>query len=180
MPEYRYALIALVAASVALPGVANAATKPATCRLLVDRVGDTGPLGSPSLDITSGDIATGDTTAVGVLRVADLGATRVGDGVWTLRFAVGTGTYAFTLRGGVPSFTRNGVATGSPLVIADTAANEIRWSVARAAVTDLPAKPKGDPIGGLSAETSNGPLTVDAATSTGTYADGAPSCVTAG
>lgn len=75
----RTALIAVLALAAAAPGPASAATKkkaplpPPSCNLITDDAGDgkgmSGTVTSDTLDVLSGDLATGKTELVAVLRV---------------------------------------------------------------------------------------------------------------
>jgi hypothetical protein len=194
MREHRHALIrsavaatATAAALVALPGTAGAAAVKPVCNLLVDAVDDTYPLDAPYADVRGGDVASGDVHVAGALRLVDLDAASFGGPAgarWDLSFVAGAARYTFGARVSAlgvlqASFTRDGIPAGLPTVALNAMTNTITWTVPRASVTDLPAKPKGDPIGGLAAATFVGPadLAADAGTSDGTYADGAPSCL---
>lgn len=201
MPRYRHALIRLAvagtataAALVALPGTAGAASPKLvrTCNLLLDPVADTAPLDAPHLDILSGDIATGATSVAGVLRVRDLGTaatSALAGGRWDLSFGIDGARYTFGVRTDVfgavqPSFTRDAGAgprpAGPVTVSLNLVTDTITWTAPRSAVVELPAEPDGDTLAGLAARTYFGPAdsTTDVATSTKTYTDGWPSCVT--
>ena len=204
MNGYRHALIrvavvagaATAAALVALPGTASAATPKATCNLVVDPLHDTAPaqLDAPHLDIKSADVATGQTTVVGVVRVRDLGsaaASVVAGGRWDLSFGTGGSRYTFTLRvdpfgAAQPSFTRDPgtgpVPAGPVSVVVNGVTNTITWTVPRTSVVELPPTPdRTTVLGGFVVRTYAGPadLAADAASSAGQYLDGTPSCVRA-
>lgn len=203
MNGYRHASFRLVtvaalaaAAVTTLPASASKPVQKPVCNLLLDAIGDatTPPLPSdPALDILSGDIASGATTVVGVLRVKDLpaGTSLAATGSrWDLGFSVGGARYTYSFSTDVlgrstATLTRTGgtvVKTIPVSAAANFATNEIAWSVPRSAVVELPAVPAGDPITGINAATYDSPVarTVDVATSKAVYADGAPSCVKAG
>jgi hypothetical protein len=186
----RLAVTALAAGGVVVVGAApaSAAKSPPSCRLLVDPVGDVSPSYSAVVDVVSADVASGDTTVVGVLRVRDLRAsdTATASGArWDLGFDVNGTRYTYGLRRDAQGFYTATFSRG-PVVVAGPmkfvlGTDSITWTVPRSAVKDLPAKPHGDLLSGLGAETyaSAADVAADRATSKATYTDGAPSCVPA-
>jgi hypothetical protein len=144
----RSLFVAAVAALLALPGAASAAT---SCNLVTDKAGD-GYVGHPaagvdakSLDIRSLDVATGKKTLVVVLRVAttkaaDDPATALGM-AWDVSFKIGKADYRFSRRvgpgGNVVSegATTNG-ATLSGVKVTVTGTT-ITWTVPRSSVAAL-------------------------------------------
>lgn len=191
MRRYPHALICLALA--VLPGTAHAAQpkQVPTCNLLVDALHDTVPFDAPHLDIRSGDVASGDTTVAGVLRLRDLApaatATLAG-GRWDLSFGIDGARYTFVLRmdatGAVqPAFLRDAgdgpMPAGPVTVTMNLVTGTITWTVPRANVAELPPTPAGDVLAGLAATTYVGVTgsTADSALSARTYTDGWPSCV---
>ena len=188
----RVSVTALAAGGIVVAGAASAsATKPKppppACTLLVDPTGDVAaPTYAGDVDILSGDVASGQSTVVGVLRVRDFGtsypATASG-ARWDLGFDVNGTRYTFGLRRDAQGFYATTfsrgtlVVTGAVQVLVGNAS--ITWTVPRSAVPDLPATPAGDVLSGLGAETyaSAAGIAADRATSNARYADGAPSCV---
>jgi hypothetical protein len=116
------------------------------CNLLIDPRGDTAFPATSPLDIVSGDVATGTTTLVAVVRVADVDSTDPVAALgqrWDFGFTVGAGNYVLTARRDFSAkvtaeMTRNGVPAATPTVVLDAVRNEVRWQVARSDVPDLP------------------------------------------
>ena len=182
----------LTAGAVALPATAQAAVPKATCNLLVDPLGDTRPVSSEHLDVRSGDLASGPLTVVGVLRLRSLRVTdeyAATGARWDLSFTVNGARYVFSLRrdatGAYTATFSRAYGLGDPVAIATPAwalvGDEIRWTVPRALVGELPAVPAGDGMHGLSAATFGTPADIqaDLALTSASYADGTPSCVRA-
>lgn len=180
------ALAALPVVAVATP--ANAAT----CNLIVDAVGDAGVLNnallrSDHVDIVSGDVASGPTTVVAVLRLKSLDpdlASNLGP-AWKIGWNIGTNNYTASVRrtlgpigSYITEFSVNGTLAGPVSVAVDVTNDTITWTIPRSLLPDL-ATP-GATFTALRATTTVLSSTSDIAfSSTATYVDQSPSCVPA-
>lgn len=171
-----------------------AAPKPKPlCKLIVDAEGDgrsvaVNAISSPSLDIVSGDVATGKKNIVGVLRLkttdtSDL-APKLG-ARWVLLFTVSGTKYTLTrsLSSGTNGqFTWGMTAGGENVDVSKIAppkvdATSITWTVPRSTVSGLKkSKQKLDELAG---STKVGGTNADSAPSDKFYPDLHPSCVKA-
>ena len=201
MRRYRHAsvrvAVASAAAVAALAPAASAKPKPEPepvvpiCNVIVDYAGDTS---YGDADILSGDIASGTKLVTAVLRLRSLAFTdpvvRTG-ARWELAFTVGGSRYAYSTRrdalGATTStFTRQAqggpaVVVAVPMTTLDTAARQVRWSVPRTVIPELPVEPAGTKMYGLTAATWVSPADVAADVALGkSYPDGYPSCVQTG
>ncbi|HEU0131817.1 MAG TPA: hypothetical protein VFQ85_12585 [Mycobacteriales bacterium] len=184
----------LLAAAVLAPLLA--ATAPAhaiTCNVLVDPVGDASPAASaavpssPDLDIISADVASSSTAVAGVLRVRSLQTsplTTLG-AQWSLRWEINGTPYVLIARrdvNGAYTASTGGGFVPQQLAFAVNATNSsFTWHTLRSSLPDLPATTGTAVFDHISASTavSAGVATTnaDAATTSGTYLDGTPSCV---
>ncbi|HEU0131584.1 MAG TPA: hypothetical protein VFQ85_11415 [Mycobacteriales bacterium] len=160
------------------------------CNLIVDGRGDgsnriTGIPDSPSLDIVGGDVATGKSTVVGVLRldrydVANDPTAFLGF-EWNLRFTIKGTTYAFTYADGRGTYGKSaGFMMDSAKIATPTVKavkNTITWSVPRKVVPGL--KKTGQTLVNLAATSGYDRTSADAASTTKKYADLYPSCLKA-
>lgn len=195
----RLSLAAVTA--VLATAVAGASPAVATgCPLISDRAGDADLLGQrdldgpPELDLLSGDLASGPTTVVGVLRVASLAPdVRTTAGTrWILRWEIGSTIYVLEARrdqagvySGALRADNGGIVTVTPLPLSVDAVNAtFAWVAPRGAVPHL-ATPGAafEQIGAASylALVRDGTMSVDAAEAGfGTvYVDQSPGCVAA-
>lgn len=185
-------LPAVVAALVALPGAASAAT---ACNLVKDAANDAAvgnpasPAKTPAFDIRSLDVASGKKTFVVVMRMgttnlsgdpaATLGMT------WNVTFKVADTSLRFNRQVG-PNGTvigESAQANGNPIagLKVTTAGNAITWTVPR---TGVPKLKKGAVVTSFYASTSAPTAAYDSAPDNGVasgarYTDGQKSCVKA-
>jgi hypothetical protein len=182
-------LLAMGLAATASPAIA-AKPKPvrAVCNLFADGEGD-GKLAaapvvtSPALDIVGGDVATGRSTVVALLRLKSTDTSndtwaKALTYQWQLFFTVATSRVVFTRtvsRGSYDdSFTVRGVtgAAGDLKVVMD--ATSIRWTIPRKVLGTLRPKAVFSGITGATSGTgSNGDYGGNATT----YTDLTPSCL---
>jgi hypothetical protein len=176
-------------ASTAVTAQAVDRRKP-VCNLIVDGRGDganrvTGFPKSPSLDIVGGDVATGKSTVVGVLRLDTYDVqndpTAFLGFEWNLRFTIKGTTYSFTYADGRGTYGKSaGFMMGSANIATPTVKvgkNTISWSIPRKTVPGL--KKTGQKLLNLAATSGYDKTSADAASSTKTYTDLYPSCVKA-
>ena len=193
--------VALAAAGLAVPANAAAAAK-AVCLQIVDASGDGMTLGAPhsldSLDILSGDIATGKKNLVGALRLKSVtpDPTLRGGLTYTLSFSTGGVAHQFVYRvygtgereaelgiGG----TGLGATVHAVDVVVDQSTGTVTWVAPRKLVPAL--KKPGAKFSGLGAAThvSNNLKTpggttkssfgADSAQSGKSYTDMTPTCL---
>lgn len=176
------ALTALTAVALAVPAQAS------TCNLLVDPAGDglwVGGISSSQLDIRSGDVASGATTVVAVLRMTSLVDnlySQLGPS-WTMGWRINGNSYTAQLRRGIGP-TPNYIAvfaspsgTITPAWSYDLGTGVITWTIPRSALPDL-ATP-GQTFTNIGARTALLSTDADQAISTATYVDQTASCVPA-
>jgi hypothetical protein len=189
----RSLLVAAVAALLALPGAASAAT---SCNLVTDKAGDgyvghpLGGVSSKALDIRGVDVATGKKTLVVVLRMAttktaDDPATAAGM-AWDVSFKIAGTDHRFSRRVG-PGGTvvsEGGSTNGTTLsgVKVAVSGTVITWTVPRSAVAAL--KKRGAAFTHFFGATTATGLGYDQAPNGGVvsparYVDGTRSCVKA-
>jgi hypothetical protein len=179
------ALSALTAVALAVPAQA------AGCPMLTDVAGD-GTWGlvplvsSPQLDIRSGDVASGATTVVAVLRMTSLVDnlySQLGP-QWGIAWSINGNSYSATLRRGagpVPSYIatfQSPSGTSTPAWSYDLGTGVITWTMPRSALPDL-ATP-GQTFSNLRAQTALLSGSADQAfASSATYVDQTAGCVPA-
>ena len=180
----------ILSAVATLAVTALAAPASATvCPILTDPAGDGGwPLSapvvhSPQLDILSADVATGATTLVAVLRLADLDGDNVGllGVTWRLGWRLDGAPQGVEVRRAPNGrVTATFVAGGTPVPAAvafDYGTDAITWTVPR---TDVPGLAAGATFALFGANSNVFSSTADtAAEFTNTYVDGDPGCVPA-
>jgi hypothetical protein len=176
------ALTALTAVALAVPAQAS------TCNLLVDVAGDgqwVGGINSSQLDIRSGDVASGPTTVVAVLRMTSLVDniySQLGPS-WTIAWTIDGHGYAADLRRGAgpnPTYVAtfsSPSGTVTPAWSYDLGTGVITWTIPRSALPDL-ATP-GRTFTEIRAVTRLLSSSADQALSTATYDDQTASCVPA-
>jgi hypothetical protein len=180
------ALSALTAVALAVPAQAS------TCNLLVDVAGDgiwslgAGVVNSPQLDIRSGDVASGATTVVAVLRMTSLVDnvySQLGPG-WSIGWRINGHAYTADLRRGIgpnpnyiATFESPSGTVITPAWSYDLGTGVITWTIPRAALPDL-ATP-GQTFTDIAAATRLLSYSADQANSTATYVDQTASCVPA-
>ena len=178
----------LAVATLAVTALAAPASA-TVCPILTDPAGDgrwpmvAGGVSSPQLDIVSADVATGATTLVAVLRVADLNGDNLGllGVTWRLGWYLdGVNQHVEVRRGANGRVTATFVTGGTavPVGVAfDYGTGAITWAVARSAVPGLAA---GATFATFGANSNVFGSTADAASEfTNTYVDGDPGCVPA-
>lgn len=184
-------LCAIATFAFASPAVAEQpeeATAPPkkVCHLLTDPEGDGRSgvvplLASPALDILSGDVASGDTTVVGVLRLKTTDLTNDPAALlgmrWVFGFTIDRADYLFSTtyspNGGHRQDFTGGDGTG---LSATVGPNSITWTLPRSAFPNLTT---GSVFTQLRAVTSVFGGSADVALSSRTYTDQTPSCVPA-
>lgn len=189
----RSLLSVAVAALLALPGAASAAT---ACNLVTDKAGDAyighslGGVSSKPLDIRGIDVATGTKTLVVVLRMtttktADDPATAAGM-AWDVSFKIAGADHRFSRRVGPGGnvVSEGGTANGGALsgVKVTVSGTSITWTVPRSAIAKL--KKRGAAFTHFFAGTTATGLGYDQAPNGGVvsparYTDGTRSCVRA-
>jgi hypothetical protein len=160
------------------------------CNLLTDPVGDVTNAGGEVADIVSGDVASGETTVVVVLRLRSLdpSAGPAQGSTWRFAFGLGTRTYEFEASRGPTGETASSLTAtepgGTPQQIPVTltfSGSYLEWEAARAALPDLATSTT---FRDLTATTFSGTgttaLAADATSATATYEDRHPSCLKAG
>jgi hypothetical protein len=201
-PRTRSLGLAAVAAVLLAGAPAHAAAKP-LCNQIVDDAGDAAPApgapNTPSLDILSGDLATGAKNLVVVLRFAGMSAdplTTPGSS-YTVSWSIGGTSQNVTLTryqdGSQVAAYQPDTSFGAPAavpvgVLVDASAATITWQVPRRLVPQL--KKKGGkfaqitaaarPAVNLKTPASTGSATFlngDTADSPRTYADGTRTCL---
>jgi hypothetical protein len=191
----RRPVLLAVAATLASVLAGAAPASATTCDLLVDQVGDGGVTVAPTLahsdqlDIVSGDVASGATTVVGVLRLRSLAPdplTTYTAVTWSLGFTLGATRYSFTARRGVTSTTYTGRLTSddparfettTPALTVDVANATLTWTAPRTAFPELAVA--GATFDQLHAGSGAAGFNADAAATASTYVDQSPSCVAA-
>lgn len=177
-------------ATLGLVLVASPAHASTYCNLVVDAVGDgqsglVPVLKSDALDLVSGDVASGATTVVGVLRL--VGTDTTNDPIaalglqWALGFDVDGVRYAFRLRqaGGISTTQTADLVgpSGTSAVTFTVDATSITWTAPRTAFPEL-ATP-GASFSHLVGISSVFGGSADTMASTTAYPDQAASCVAA-
>lgn len=177
MRRVPYALAALAALLVTTPSSAT------TCPLLTDPVGDGGPVVASlaqSLDIVSADLASGSTSVVVVLRTASLApdpATAAG-AEWRVRWQLGSSTYVVTVRRTVSGYSVQALGpTAPPTFTVDVPNATFTWQFPRTAFAEL-ATP-GATFSSIAAITAWTATNADAASTSQTYVDQDPGCISA-
>jgi hypothetical protein len=186
----RTLVAALVTA--ALPVLAAPAAQASSCPLFVDVLGDGASpllpaLRSDQLDIVSGDVASGATSVVAVLRLKSLAPDTVTTfgGVWAVRWTINGNQYSVSVRrdvhGEYAALFLGGSAGVLPGVTIDVANATITWTLPRTALPDLATA--GQTFSGIAATTYLMLGTVytnaDEAVTSQTYVDQTAGCVAA-
>ncbi len=184
----RPAIAALAAALVAAP--LSTGARAVDCPLLLDARGDARilgllPAGETRVDIVSGDIASGQTSVVAVLRLATLAPdvlTTVLSADWSFAWDINGTTYAGTahqpaLSSVIVGSFRAG-ATAVPVAFqVDPANATLTWVVPRSAFPDLDTPHQT--FGAIRATTAVFSSTADVVVSKQTYEDRRKGCIDA-
>lgn len=178
---------------------ATASAAPRLCRLMVDPAGDgTAFAGTPSrdsLDIVSGDIATGSRNLVAALRLKSFAAdpSLAAGATYTVEFAVGKVEHELVLRvyatGEREAFlVVDGIRQVPVTAVVDPTTSTITWTAKRALVPVLVRRGVKMSLAATSAASTNvqvdgwgtrwSPVAADSARVEGrTYVDGTPTCL---
>lgn len=196
MRRVPYALAALTALLVAAPSHAT------PCPILTDPTGDghtpaispvppalhptvAAAINSPAIDIVSADLASGATEVAVELRVDDLTQDVMStfNVQWFVGFRVGTTRYAVSASRGLNGTTYDGAFRASGLpdvaipVAVDLTTSSFRWEFPRSYIPEI-ATP-GATFHTIAATTGWFVSNADAVTTTDTYVDQDPGCITA-